>query len=198
MTRVRKILVPVDFSYRSAHGLRYAAALAREMNAELTVLYIAEEPERSDFFESLVVCELQSAVAKRNNGISLDRLAQERTLDLYRFIQEAGSVPTGLKIRRQVEIGNPVKETVRVAKEESIDLIVLAIQKKSLFSYLVARDAILKRKWRFPCPVVVTPTPLRQKPGPGERVSARIFESLHRLKMLSALMKSRSPVAVKS
>jgi hypothetical protein len=43
MTPLRKIVAPVDFSKNSRAGLRYAASLAAENQAELIVLYVANE-----------------------------------------------------------------------------------------------------------------------------------------------------------
>lgn len=45
MNTVQKILVPVDFSERSANGLQYAASLAQEMKADLIVLHVFDKSE---------------------------------------------------------------------------------------------------------------------------------------------------------
>jgi len=43
MNRVRKILVPVNFSEDSANGLKYAVSLAQETQAELVVLHVTQK-----------------------------------------------------------------------------------------------------------------------------------------------------------
>jgi hypothetical protein len=49
MNRVRKILVPVNFSDDSANGLNYAASLAEETQAELVVLHVIPKEEARFF-----------------------------------------------------------------------------------------------------------------------------------------------------
>jgi len=157
MDRIQKILVPVDFSERSANGLQYAASLAQGTKAELIVMHVFEKNEENSFIDSLAAFEGWPIPPKGLTRIPVDRLLRERSLDLYNFIQKAVGKQGTLRIRRMVAMGNPVKEILGVAKEERIDLIVLALRKKSLFSYLMARGALLKMVWRFPCPVLLTP-----------------------------------------
>src|SRR5262249_26784206 len=40
--KLKRILVPVDFSERSTKALRYAAAFARQFDAELTLLHVVQ------------------------------------------------------------------------------------------------------------------------------------------------------------
>lgn len=166
MNRVRKILVPVDFSERSADGLKYAASLAREAKAELIVLHVFDKDERNSLLDLLPVFEgwpIPHSVLIR---IPVDRWLREKSLDLYNFIQKVVGNPGHLRLRRKVEMGKPVKEIIRIAKEESIDLIVLAIRKKSLFSHLMAPGILLKVIGRFPCPVLLTPPIFKEWPEP--------------------------------
>ena len=44
MTRIKNILVPVDFSDASRHGLRYACEVADTSEASLHVLHALENP----------------------------------------------------------------------------------------------------------------------------------------------------------
>ena len=43
MDKVRKILVPIDFSPESAQALRDASTLAREIAAQLIALHVIDE-----------------------------------------------------------------------------------------------------------------------------------------------------------
>ncbi|HEY1372148.1 MAG TPA: universal stress protein [Candidatus Binatia bacterium] len=159
MSNVQKILVPIDFSERSFHGLEYAASLARATGAELIVCHIFEREDRHAFPESYTVIEGWPAL--KTEGTPMERLLRNKSARLDRWIVRAIVEPHMLKIKKRVEVGESIAEIVRVANEESVNLIVLAIRKKSVFSYLIARSPFLKKSWRFPCPVVVTPATSR-------------------------------------
>jgi len=63
-----------------------------------------------------------------------------------------------------VALGNKAEKILGVAKEENIDLMVLAVRKQSLFPYLMARGKLLKMISRMPCPVLLKPS--RDEPWP--------------------------------
>lgn len=156
MAGVGKILVPVDFSEDSADGLKYAVSLARDTEAEVVVLHVAQKSEADSFLESLAVVEGAPALPQRT-GIPVDRLLREKTLDLYHFIEQVVGSPDGLKITRKVALGNKADKILEIVKEEKIDLLVLPIPRRSFFSYLMARGKLLKVISKCPCPVVIKP-----------------------------------------
>lgn len=156
MNRVQKILVPVNFSEDSANVLNYAVSLAQETQAELVVLHVTQKKEAESFLDLLAAME-GWPMLNRPAGIPVDRLLRERALDLYRFIEKVVRNPGRLKIRRKVALGNEAETILRVIKDESIDLVVLAVRNKSFFPYLMARRKLLKMISRFPCPVLLKP-----------------------------------------
>ena len=157
MNKVRKILVPVNFSDDSANGLKYAASLAEETQAELLVLHVTRKEEARDFLDFLAVMEgwpLPDTPA----AIPVDRLVREKALDLYRFIENVIRNPGRLKIRRKVALGVEEEKIPGVAREENVDLVVLGMENKSFLSNLISRARFLKITSRLPCPVVLNPT----------------------------------------
>jgi len=104
MHEVNKILVPVNFSEDSANGLDYAVSLAKETQAELVVLHVAQKKEAENFLDYLAVMEGVPAL-NRPAGIPIDRLLREKALDLYRFIEEVVKTPGRMKISRKVVLG---------------------------------------------------------------------------------------------
>ena len=154
MHEVRKILVPVSFSEDSANGLEYAVSLAEETQAELVVLHVAQKKEADSFLDLLAVMEGSPAL-NRPSGIAVDRLLREKALDLYRFIEKAIRTPGRLKISRKVVLGNKEEKILEIVRAESIDLVVLAVRRKSFFPNLVARGKLLKMISRLPCPVLL-------------------------------------------
>jgi nucleotide-binding universal stress UspA family protein len=153
---VRKILVPIDFSEDSADGLSYAVSLARKTQAEVVVLHVTQKQEADAFLDLLAVME-GAPMLNPPATIPVDRLLSEKALDLYRFIEKVVRNPGPLKIRRKVALGNEVEKILRVAEEENIDLVVLAVPQKSLFPYQMAAGKLLKMISRMPCPVLLKP-----------------------------------------
>jgi nucleotide-binding universal stress UspA family protein len=166
MNTVRRILVPVDFSAESANDLKYAVSLAQETQAELIVLHVAQKKDADCFFDLLAIME-GSPMLNRPARIPVDRLLREKALDLYRFIEKVVTNPGRLTIRRKVVLGNKTKTILQVIENENIDLVVLAVQSKSLFSYLMNRGKLLKMISSFPCPVVVKPPFRDPSPQPA-------------------------------
>ena len=156
MSAVRKILVPVDFSEDSASNLNYAVSLAQETQAELIVLHVTQKKETAFFLDLLAVME---GVPMLNPpaAFPVDRLLREKALDLYYFIEKAVRNPGRLKITRKVALGNKAETILQVTKDESIDLVVLAVQKKFFSPDLMARGKLVKMISRFPCPVLLKP-----------------------------------------
>ncbi len=151
MTKVQKILVPINFSEDSASGLKYAVSLAEKTQAEVVVLHVTEKKEADSFLDLMAVME-GSPMLNAPAAIPVDRLLREKALDLYRFVEKVVRNPGRLKIRRKIVLGDKVKKIVRVAKEERIDLVVLGVRKESL-----ARGKFLKMISKFHCPVLLNP-----------------------------------------
>jgi universal stress protein A len=156
MNRVRKILVPVNFSDDSANGLKYAASLAEETQAELVVLHVTQKEEARSFLSFLAVME-GWPILNTQMAIPVDRLVREKALDLYRFIEKVVRNPGQIKIRRKVALGLEEEKILGVAREENIDLVVLSIRNESFLSTLMARAKFLKIISRLPCPVLLRP-----------------------------------------
>ena len=156
MNRVRKILVPVNFSDDSANGLKYAASLAEETQAELVVLHVTQKEEARSFLSFLAVME-GWPILNTQMAIPVDRLVREKALDLYRFIEKVVRNPGQIKIRRKVALGLEEEKILGVAREENIDLVVLSIRNESFLSTLIARAKFLKIISRLPCPVLLKP-----------------------------------------
>ena len=160
MNTLRKILVPVDFSEESANDLKYAVSLAQETQAELVVLHVTQKKHADCFLELLALME-GSPMLNPPARIPVDRLVHEKALDLYHFIEKVVRTPGRLTIRRKVMLGNRAETILRVIEDENIDLVVLTVQNKSFFPYLMNRGKLLRMISRFPCPVVLKP-PFRE------------------------------------
>jgi len=157
MYTISKILVPVDFSEHSANGLQYAASLAYKSGAEVIALHVMTE-EKDDSFSSVLATfegwPVPPGTAKR---FPLDRRLRERALDLYNFIEKVLPNRSLITIRRDVRVGDPVKQIVAAARQRRVDLVVIERTKKTFLSYLRSRGAVFRLSLKLPCPLLLTP-----------------------------------------
>ena len=172
MNTVRKILVPIDFSEDSADGLSYAVSLAQKTQAELVALHVTQKEVADSFLNFLAMIEGYPAL-NHPAGIPVDRLLREKALDLYHFIEKVVRNSGQVKITRKVALGNEAEKILGAVKDERIDLVVLPVPKTSFFPYLTARGSLLRMISRFPCPVLLKPSP--EEPWTSGLIGPSIF-----------------------
>lgn len=173
MNTARKILVPIDFSEDSANGLNYAVLLAQKTQAEVIALHVTQKEEADSFLDFLAVME-GAPMLNPPAAIPVDRLLREKALDLYNFIEKVIRNPGPLKIRRKVALGNKAEKILGVAKDENIDLVVLAVRKQAFFPYLMDRGKLLRMILQMPCPVLLKPSFGEPSPAP-DLIGSSIF-----------------------
>jgi nucleotide-binding universal stress UspA family protein len=129
---LRRILVPVDFSDCSKKALQYATPLAKQFNAELTVLHVVE-PYLA-FCPEIPLCEMPTPEAAR---VALDDLALE--------------VP----FKAVVRMGEPHAQIVAAADELAIDLIVLSTHGRTGMAHVFMGSTAEKVVRHATCPVLI-------------------------------------------
>src|SRR5579859_4378604 len=111
----RKLLVPVDFTPRARLALRWAVDLARSTDGAIDLLHVVSAIGRAHL---AVDAWLGRPIeVTRDDEVFRARNALERLVESV----PAGSVP----LRPRIEAGDPAATIVRVASEESSELIVL-------------------------------------------------------------------------
>jgi nucleotide-binding universal stress UspA family protein len=116
----KRILCPVDFSESSMHALAYAMSMAKEADAQLTVLHVVAHE-----FENTA----DIAAVSYDAGMSLGDFLEEREGALRRRLQEA--VAGSSEFRGASPLlahGKPWREILRVASEHQTDLIAMGVQ----------------------------------------------------------------------
>jgi universal stress protein A len=108
--KLKNILVPIDFSDCSKKALAYALPYAREFNAQITLLYVAQ------FYS--VASEMDSVEPSALEGQHIERANKE----LQKLAQ---MLPSDLKIKTAVISGRPFQEIVAAAKALDSDLIII-------------------------------------------------------------------------
>ncbi|MFP4056531.1 MAG: universal stress protein [Candidatus Brocadiia bacterium] len=140
---VRRVLFPTDFSDFSLEAMDYAVAVAEDHGAVLHVLNVVPTPEMAVQFEPMAPVLDTGFFAEMEKGA-------EEQLD--------GVVPEDVSQRVEVitaiRRGAPFLEIVRYAKEEDVDLIVIATHGRSGLRHALFGSVAEKVVRKAPCPVL--------------------------------------------
>ncbi|RMG47540.1 MAG: universal stress protein [Acidobacteria bacterium] len=148
MPRWRTILVPVDFSEHSRHGLETARDIARETGGRLVLVHVVP-----DLLPTFV-----PDIAGFSDGELLHAAVERARRELEGFAPPGGlDAPGG--VERRVEAGTVHAEIVRVAGEVGADLIVIATHGRTGARHLLLGSVAERVVRTAPCPVLVV------KPG---------------------------------
>ena len=143
MINLKRILVPSDFSDSARLALRYGISFAREYQAELTVLHVVETIAvgyASDLFP-VPMAEVFQEIA----GYARSELAK--------LAQQARE--KGVAVVEKVVQGKPSAEIIRVAREDTIDVIVLGTHGKGVLDHALFGSTTEKVVRKAPCPVLI-------------------------------------------
>lgn len=121
---IKKILVPTDGSEDSKKALNVAKQMAEKFNAQV-VLLNAVKPFHDYYFEDThkhsVLLDME--VMKRKSADLLEKMKEELK---------------GLDVRTVSVVGNPADQIITTAKEEAVDLIIMATHGMSMMKrYLI-------------------------------------------------------------
>lgn len=143
MINLKRVLVPTDFSDSARLALRYGASFAREHSAELTLLHVVETIAvgyASDLFP-VPMAEVFQEIAgyARNELAKLSQAARDK----------------GVRVVEQVVQGKPATEIIRVAREATIDMIVLGTHGKGVLDHALFGSTTERVVRKAPCPVLI-------------------------------------------
>jgi nucleotide-binding universal stress UspA family protein len=140
--KLKKLLVPTDFSESARHALSYGISFAREYEAELQLLHVVENLTvgyASDLFPVPMAEVFQeiSGYAKAE----LAKLGEEaRAKDVV--------------VAEHVAQGKPSAEIIRFARENAVDMIVLGTHGKGMLDQALFGSTTERVVRRAPCPVL--------------------------------------------
>lgn len=139
--RLKKILVPVDFSEFAAKAVKYAARFAEQFGATLVVVHVIE-PVRSP--ESVLIPPEMEEVNRGRLQLARSALAE--------FVRK--QVPAGLHTETLTRLGHPVEHITSAARDFDADLIVIATHGHTGLKHLLL-GSVAERVVRLaPCPVL--------------------------------------------
>jgi nucleotide-binding universal stress UspA family protein len=144
MFQPRLILCPTDLSQNSIFAFRIARDLARQYNAGLLVLHVADTlgPEALSFGEASTRLQPEAHIAELTQ--SLKQIAPDEP---------------GLEIQRLLGEGDPVTVIQRVVRDHHCDLVVLGTHGRSGLDHLFISSIAEKIIRTCPCPSLVARYP---------------------------------------
>ena len=139
--RLKRILVPIDFSDCAKKALRYAIPLAQEHEAALTLLYVVPARyavgEYGGFNYASLEAEMRASGDKQLAALAADEVR--------------GEVPADTLIRS----GSPTTEIIAVAQTLPADLIVISTHGRTGLKHVVVGSVTEHVVRHAPCPVLV-------------------------------------------
>ena len=139
MIEFSKILYVTDFSESSEYAGQYAISIAGKYGCRLYVAHVVEPFTYADDF-----------------GIDYGAQLREMEATARRLLDNtaASMKRTGADVESILLSGNPSAEIVKFAKEETIDLIVMATHGRSGVEHLLMGSVAEKILRKSPCPVM--------------------------------------------
>ena len=141
--RLKRILVPVDFSAPSQQAFGYALRFAKEFGSEVTLLHIVEKHGVGSGLS-----ELPAELEYSNRQLN-------RTKHQLRALSASSNIPGSPTIRSVVRKGLPAHEIVEAAKEFETDLIVIATHGYTGWKHFCIGSVTERVVRAAPCPVFV-------------------------------------------
>jgi universal stress protein A len=141
--KLKRILVPVDFSPLSKKALHYAARLAQQFGAEVNLFHVVE-PEIPPAFDGFMIAP--PVVSNQAGAICTSQLK-----GLVNLVRKAGVE----QVNSTVRTGLAAFEIVEAAKDLDIDLIVIATHGYTGWKHFTIGSTAERVVRAAPCPVLV-------------------------------------------
>lgn len=139
--KVRRILVPLDFSEKANKALNYAIALADEMGARIILMHVVEPVYVSAEPGFTYVTQQTETLEQRAGRARMRKIADEL-------------IPEGLFDKAIVRLGSPYHEITTVARSLGVDLIVLATHGRTGLSHALMGSTAERVVRHAHCPVL--------------------------------------------
>jgi nucleotide-binding universal stress UspA family protein len=144
---VKKILAPIDFSEHSMNAMRSAMELAKDVGAEVHLMHVIAPHHH--FIPLPLATNVEQSRELTREAAMLEQ-AEEELAHLKK--DEFGD---SKKVITFAVIGHPVQKLVDYAKEQSIDLIVMATHGRSGIQHALLGGTTEKIVRTSPCSVLV-------------------------------------------
>ena len=132
---IKKIVLCMDFSQHAQGALNHAFSIAKQYNAELTLLHVLEHPPGST--------DIQSTTAKATEQLS-------------ESVPPRAPKPSHVKFL--VRIGKPYQQIIEVALEAQTDLVIMGVRGRSSLNSALFGSTTYRVIQLGPCPVLAVHT----------------------------------------
>ncbi len=144
--KIRKILVPVDFSKYSITTMNFAIFLARLTGASIETLHVFEKPVIPDaIWMSKQVIDIY-----KNYHKQAEKKAKE---ELKKFIQQFEA--RGVDLKTKVVSGIPYIQIIKTAEKDKVDLIILGSKGLTVFQKVLIGSTADRVVRKAKCSVLV-------------------------------------------
>jgi nucleotide-binding universal stress UspA family protein len=163
--KVKRILIPVDFSSHSLAALDYAAELAKPFKAALLVVHVVEP----------ILYYTAPDFAGAAAAASAELIDEQRRSVRARLVRlEQRYAKRRLKLRALLQTGAPYQAIADTARQEKADLIVMATHGHTGLSHLLMGSVAERVVRSAACPVLTLhPQARARRRTAGKRAPAR-------------------------
>ena len=117
MSKIKKIMVAVDFSEYSPRVVDYAGRLAEDLTAELIFVNVINQRDINMVKQVTMYTDMISVKSY------VDGLKQDRTEEMQKLVEEKNC--TRIPHRFIIKTGIPFEELIRAAEQEKADMVVM-------------------------------------------------------------------------
>ena len=147
--KIKKVLVPIDFSDYSKSALRYAVNFAKTYNAEIILVYVIEPViYPPDFSMGQIAIPAVNTEWDIKAKEELDQLAKDE-------------IPADINVTSVIKTGKPFVEIIDTAAEFDIDIIIIATHGHSGVEHILFGSTAEKVVRKAPCPVLTLREPIK-------------------------------------
>ena len=140
--RIKRILLPTDFSKYAATATKYACELAAKFDAELHLLHTVE----------IIPAYMPELATGLDFSATVNALKTDADKSLTSLLDPQWAA--GRKVIHAVIEGSPKVEIFRYAKQNAIDLIVLATHGRTGLAHVIMGSVAENVVRNAPCPVL--------------------------------------------
>lgn len=142
-----KILIAVDFSENSTYAFDYALTLAKQFNAELTLLHVINEPvDLRGFYVPHISFEQLEKEIESGAATMMEKFCQEKLKDFKTY-------------QTHIVTGIPYEEIIRKAQEIDASLIVLGTHGRTGLDHIIFGSTAERVVRGSSCPVLTIRLP---------------------------------------
>jgi universal stress protein A len=139
--RIKKLLVPVDFSSCSAKAVRYAVELAGQFDSDIVLMHAAQVYLPSS--DMMVTIDTEAVCRDIRENAMKDLMSMREQID------------ADIKCHTMVTSGRAYSEIVQAAKDLDVDMIVMSTHGRTGLSHTFLGSTTERVVRHAPCPVLV-------------------------------------------